>query len=102
HALIFAAICGVAPVAVSYDPTVDGLMEQLGLQSATSVERFDPDALAGAVSQTWLARRRIADSLAARAEDRHRAALRNVELALRLLPAGGRNGVRENGRPENS
>jgi len=102
HALIFAAICGVAPVAISYDPKVDGLMEQLGLQSATSVERFDPDALASAVGQTWLARRQIGSSLVARAEDRRRAALRNIELALDLLPAGGRNGARETGRPENS
>jgi len=102
HALILAAICGVAPVAVSYDPKVDALMQQLGLQSATSVERFDPDALAGAVSRTWLARRQIAESLAARAQDLRTAALRNLELALHLLPAGGRNGAREMGQRENS
>ncbi len=85
HALLFAAICGVPPVAISYDPKVDGLMGQLGLQSATSIARLDEDALGHVISQTWESRSRLSAQLTPRVEKLRDAAGRNIELVGRLL-----------------
>ncbi len=86
HALVFAALCGVPPVAISYDPKVDGLMEQLGLAAATSVDRFDAARLGRAITEAWGQRERVSGMLAARAPELRSLALRNIELALSLLP----------------
>jgi len=85
HALIFAALCGLPPVAISYDPKVDGLMEQLGLEPATDLARFDADRLARVIRESWHARAEISESLAARVPHLRSLALRNIELALSLL-----------------
>jgi len=89
HALIFAAICGVSAVGVSYDPKVDALMEQLGLQSAASTAEFNPQALAQAIHEAWRGREEIAPALCRRAEELRQAARRNIELALGLLKRRG-------------
>lgn len=89
HALIFAALAGVPLVGISYDPKVDGLMEQLGLRAATSVERLDGSALSRSIIETWERRGEMARSLAGRAERLRAMALRNVELALSALPRQG-------------
>ena len=85
HAIIFAAICGVPAVAISYHPKVDALMQQLGLQTATSVQQFDPSALSHAIYETWRTRAEVSALLHSRAEQLRQAAARNVQHALRLL-----------------
>jgi polysaccharide pyruvyl transferase CsaB len=85
HALIFAAICGVPPVALSYDPKVDALMEQLSLPVATPLDPLDARGLAEAVQQTWSTRSTVQDLLVERTKRLRAAAMRNVELALSLL-----------------
>ncbi len=85
HALIFAAICGVPPVGISYDPKVDALMEQLGLQVAASTAQPDSPALSEAILRTWQARAHISAHLRGRVDELRQAASRSIELALGLL-----------------
>ena len=86
HALIFAALCGIPPIAISYDPKVDGVMQQLGLRPAATLGQFSPDQLVRAIAETWSGRGNVSEMLAARAPRLRSLALRNVELALSLLP----------------
>ncbi len=88
HALVFAALAGVPLVAISYDPKVEGVMEQLGLAPATSLTRLDRAALGEAIRAAWEGRAESRAALMGRAAELRVAALRNVELAVGLL--GGR------------
>lgn len=45
HALVFAAMAGVPPVGVSYDPKIDAFLRQVGAVTAGSVQDLDPQAL---------------------------------------------------------
>jgi len=86
HALIFAAISGVAPVAISYDPKIEGMMAEFGLPVTTSAAALDGGALARAIRSAFGNREDIARELSALAPSLHAAALRNIELALSVLP----------------
>ena len=87
HALVFACICGIPPVAVSYDPKIDGLMAELGLSVATSSGGFVEDALIQGVLDTWRRREEVAGSVQVRLAQLRAAAALNVELILPLLEA---------------
>lgn len=86
HALIFAALSGVAPVAISYDPKIEGMMAELELPVATSAASFDGEALAEAIRTTFESREAVARAAQTRAIALRAAALRNIELALSVLP----------------
>ncbi len=85
HALVFAALAGVPLVGISYDPKVDGLLEQLGVNAATSVARLDEKALSRAIQEAWQTRTERTRSLAGQVERLRAMALRNVELALGVV-----------------
>jgi len=65
HALIFGAAMGVPLVALSYDPKVEALREQLGGVPGLDVAGLDPDALARMVAEAW--ERRAAEAARLRA-----------------------------------
>jgi len=85
HALIFAAICGRSPVAISYDPKIEGMMHELGLPAATSASGLNAEALGEAIRQAFQNREAIARAIGERAAALRAAALRNIELAAALL-----------------
>ncbi len=85
HALIFAAICGRSPVAISYDPKIDAMMHEFGLPAATSVSGLDAEALEQAIRQAFQNRETIARAMGERAAALRAAALRNIELAAALI-----------------
>lgn len=49
HSLIFAAVLGVPPVGVAYDPKVERFLSRLGLEPAGSPDNLDGEALLGSV-----------------------------------------------------
>jgi polysaccharide pyruvyl transferase CsaB len=85
HALIFAALSRVPPIAISYDPKVDALMEQLGLKPATELSRFDAARLTQAMEESWHMRAGISEALDARLPRLRSLALHNIELALSVI-----------------
>ena len=89
HALVFAAMSGVPLVGISYDPKVDGLMGQLGMEAAASSRRLDSGALGRAIRATWDGREAARAALTARARELRAAALRNVDAAMRLVRGRG-------------
>lgn len=85
HALIFAALAGVPLVGISYDPKVDGLMEQLGMEAAASSRRLDLAALRKGIRTAWEGREAARAALTARTVELRAAAMRNVDLAMSLV-----------------
>ena len=88
HALIFAARACVPPFALAYDPKVRQLMGRLDLNNSTfEWNAFDPAEVAGRVSETLSQRADAVARLHMRTLDFESAALRNCDIALRLLGA---------------
>jgi polysaccharide pyruvyl transferase CsaB len=66
HALIFAAMGGAVPVAVSYDPKIEAFMSDIGLGVAANAAEIDDDRVASSIVEAW------------RADVDHRSALRQT------------------------
>jgi polysaccharide pyruvyl transferase WcaK-like protein len=66
HALIFAALLGKRSVAISYDPKVDALVEELGIQALELDEELS--ALAAAIARAAPPQKKQVGSVVERAE----------------------------------
>jgi len=53
HALVFAAMGGAVPVAITYDPKVEAFMNDIGLGVAASAAHINEDRLASAIVEAW-------------------------------------------------
>jgi polysaccharide pyruvyl transferase WcaK-like protein len=86
HALIFAAHAGVPPFALAYDPKVQSLMCDLGLDRDLADWRdFDPNDVAEHVCAALADRASRAAALRARQAELEARALRNADCALELF-----------------
>lgn len=54
HSLIFALVCELPMVAISYDPKIESFMEMLHLPVTTSIETFEPESVLTAVERLWV------------------------------------------------
>jgi polysaccharide pyruvyl transferase CsaB len=93
HAVIFAAIGGVAAVGLVYDPKVASVMRRLGLEEY-AVAPDDADALARRMAQAWGRREEIGAELARRVVGLRAQAAENADLAVSLLDATRRRPAR--------
>lgn len=88
HFLVFAALSGVVPVGLPYDPKVALFLERLELPDELRVERVTPDELGRAVAAARTRRDALRDLLAARVAVLSAAARRTPELALQIAARG--------------
>jgi polysaccharide pyruvyl transferase CsaB len=89
HALIFAAMCGIPAVAVSYDPKVDSTLALLAGEQALAVGSLESGVLAKRLLHALQGKRGIAEPALAQLRKQ---AVENCTLAIRLArgPAGTR------------
>ena len=85
HALICAVAAGVAPVALSYDPKVDGLLRRVGAGQLLPVAGLQAASLRQALVSAWEARESIRPQLLQMAAVLREEALRAADLAAALL-----------------
>lgn len=88
HALIFAAVCGVPPVGIAYDPKVERFLNRIGLAPAGKPAGIEGLALANLV-ETYLAEKeQLAANMAMKVSDLQRAATSTASLALQITGNG--------------
>jgi polysaccharide pyruvyl transferase CsaB len=85
HALIFAAVCGVPPVGIAYDPKVERFLRRIGVDPAGRPHEIEGDALAGMAEQFLDRRERIAGNITRHVEQLRRAAGRTAEVVKEIL-----------------
>jgi len=85
HALIFAVLGGKPLVAISYDPKVDGLMQQLQLGSGVPLDRIEKGGIADAIMRVWDTRDAMSCHIVEQMDSLRAAALRNIEIALSAI-----------------
>ncbi|MDQ0285084.1 polysaccharide pyruvyl transferase CsaB [Desulfofundulus luciae] len=90
HALILAAVMGVPPVGISYDPKVDRFLEQLGLQPAGQAAGLEYAALSRAVDEVLADPAGFRASLARMVGPLRERARATARLAGALMEFGGR------------
>lgn len=89
HFLVFAALAGVPPVGLPYDPKVRQFLERLALPAEVRVGHPTPDALERAVTAARSRREELTGLLAARTAALRAEAERTAALALRMAARSG-------------
>ena len=85
HSLVYAASVDLPMVGIIYDPKVEAMVKELGIEEAVDVENFTPEEL---FDKTKLALENLEDRrkvLSQRTEEMKQESKRNVEIALDLL-----------------
>lgn len=86
HSLIYAAVAGVPPVGISYDPKVDSFLEQIGRQSLINIQDLNPKVLVEYVSCMHEHRTEVVEEIRKRLQPLFTKAWQTGRLALQLLP----------------
>ncbi len=90
HALILAAVMGVPPLGISYDPKIDRFLEQLGLQPGGRAADLDYSALSKAVDEILADPAGFRARLSRAVEPLRERARATARLAGALMEVGGR------------
>jgi polysaccharide pyruvyl transferase CsaB len=80
HALIFAAVCGVPPVGIAYDPKVERFLGRLGLTAAGQPSEIEGQALANLAEVYLSNKEELVASMALKLNDLQKAAVYNAKL----------------------
>ncbi|ACA60585.1 polysaccharide pyruvyl transferase CsaB [Candidatus Desulforudis audaxviator] len=90
HFLVFAALAGVVPVGLPYDPKVRLFLDRLELPAAVRVDQAAPEDLSRAVAAALAQREALEKTIRTRVETLRREARRTPALACDLLPRAGK------------
>lgn len=85
HALVFAAVAGVLPVGIVYDPKVERFMRRIDLSPAGRPDELEADALAEMAELFLAGRDELQPKVARRVEELRAAARRPAEIVRELL-----------------
>lgn len=85
HALIFAAVCGVLPVGIVYDPKVERFLRRVGLEPAGRPEEIEDAALAGQAEFYLENRVELQGKMTQRVEELRQAAERTTQIVQVIL-----------------
>jgi len=85
HALIFAAVGGVPPLGIVYDPKVERFLRRTGLTPAGTPDRLRAGDLAETAEAYISGREQLADKMARRVEELRTAARRPAEIVREIL-----------------
>ena len=88
HSLVYAASVELPMVGIIYDPKVDAMVKELGIEESIDVENFTPEELFDKIKlalENLEERRKV---LSEKTEEMRQESKRNVEIALDLLGEG--------------
>lgn len=85
HALIFAAVGGVPPLGIVYDPKVERFLRRVGMTPAGTPEQIEAKALAEAAEAYISGREQLAGEISRRVEELRTAADRPAEIVRSIL-----------------
>lgn len=80
HALIFAAVCGVPPLGIVYDPKVERFLKRIGVAPAGRPDEIKGGHLAGQLEQMLENRSRVAANMVHKLEQLRTAAARTARV----------------------